>query len=106
MKNAVTQQTRLAIFAPLAVTVLVAVFITSDALAGKPGGGTSATYPYTLVPIGLTRLEVMNNSGIVVGDYSIQTAMGEAGRLYVVVPEDTNGNGQPDRWFRDTNGDG
>lgn len=103
MKNAVMQQTRLAIFAPLAVAALVAVLITSGALAGKPGGGPSPTYSYTLVPIGLTRLEGMNNSGIVVGSYSTSDSYG---RLYVVAPEDTNGNGRPDRWFRDTNGDG
>jgi probable HAF family extracellular repeat protein len=47
----------------------------------------------------------INDVGQVVG-YS-GTSSDPAGRhAFLLTPEDTDGNGTPDRWFRDTNGDG
>ena len=45
------------------------------------------------------------DSGLVVGHSAVRA--GSADRHgFLVTPEDTNGDGSPDRWFRDGNGDG
>ncbi|UCG58877.1 MAG: hypothetical protein JSU70_05055 [Phycisphaerales bacterium] len=43
----------------------------------------------------------INNCGEVAGMLSDPSASG-----FVIVPEDTNGDGEPDLWFKDLNGDG
>jgi probable HAF family extracellular repeat protein len=49
----------------------------------------------------------INDAGQVVGEFSAQTsATTYAWRAFLVTPEDTDGNGAPDRWFRDSNADG
>jgi probable HAF family extracellular repeat protein len=45
----------------------------------------------------------INDAGQVVGQVNNGSA---AGRAFLVTPEDTDGNGAPDRWFRDSNADG
>ena len=45
----------------------------------------------------------INDAGQVVGtSYTSSGAL----RAFLITPEDTNGDGAPDRWFRDTNADG
>src|SRR5262249_28092674 len=45
----------------------------------------------------------INDGGQVVGmSYTSTGAL----RAFLLTPEDSDGNGTPDRWFRDTNGDG
>ncbi|MFO0848284.1 MAG: Calx-beta domain-containing protein [Gemmataceae bacterium] len=51
----------------------------------------------------LSRAYGVNDAGQVVGQSS---AAGGAYRAFLLTPEDTDGNGTPDRWFRDTNADG
>jgi probable HAF family extracellular repeat protein len=45
----------------------------------------------------------INDLGQVVGSADTPDGIGHA---FVLNPEDTNGDGSPDRWFRDSNGDG
>jgi probable HAF family extracellular repeat protein len=45
----------------------------------------------------------INDAGQVVGMSRTST---DALRAFLITPEDTDGNGAADRWFRDTNGDG
>lgn len=47
----------------------------------------------------------ISNSGYVVGYVSNYPGSDER-RAFIVVPEDTDGDGVPDTWFRDTDGDG
>jgi len=46
----------------------------------------------------------INDAGQVVG--RSWTAEGLGNHAFLITPEDTDANGTPDRWFRDTNGDG
>lgn len=45
----------------------------------------------------------INDAGQVIGESSTAN---ETPHAFLVTPEDTDGNGVPDRWYRDTNGDG
>ena len=47
----------------------------------------------------------INDSGQVVG-FSSLAGSTVAYRAFLLTPEDTDGNGTPDRWFRDSNADG
>jgi probable HAF family extracellular repeat protein len=47
----------------------------------------------------------INDAGQVVGDSDLSNDA-YATRAFLLTPEDTDGNGTPDRWFRDSNGDG
>jgi probable HAF family extracellular repeat protein len=47
----------------------------------------------------------INDAGQVVGKSSVSPTSADA-HAFLITPEDTNGNGIPDRWYRDTNGDG
>jgi probable HAF family extracellular repeat protein len=50
-----------------------------------------------------SRVTDLNNHGVVVGrSYSADLGY----RAFVVMPEDTDGDGLPDLWYRDTDGDG
>jgi uncharacterized membrane protein len=111
MRNAVTQKTRLAMFAPLALAAFVTVFITSGALAGKPGGGGGTTPTYTYINLGTLGLtggwaKAINQAGLVVGTAYYDDYIVEYRRGFVVVPKDTNTDGKPDLWFEDQNQDG
>ncbi|MEO6435625.1 MAG: Calx-beta domain-containing protein [Tepidisphaeraceae bacterium] len=46
----------------------------------------------------------VNDAGQVVGQSAASTA--QFARAFLLTPEDTDGNGKPDRWFRDSNSDG
>jgi uncharacterized membrane protein len=76
-----------------------------------PPGGDGPTY--TVVDLGaLGGLSEgnysfavdINNAGMVVGTSASES--GGPDRAFAVVPEDTDGDGKPDRWHRDSNGDG
>src|SRR5262249_55276876 len=47
----------------------------------------------------------INDAGQVVGKASVSPTSAAA-HAFLITPEDTDGNGIPDRWDRDTNGDG
>ena len=53
----------------------------------------------------LSRAFGLNDSGQVVGMSNLATDA-FAYRAFLLTPEDTDGNGTPDRWFRDSNADG
>src|SRR5262249_32431154 len=46
----------------------------------------------------------INDAGQVVGES--YTASNSNPHAFLITPEDTDGNGSPDRWFRDSNADG
>lgn len=109
MRKAIMRKTRLAKFAPWALAALVLTFVTSDALAGKPGGGTTPTYTYVnLGTLGLTGgwASAINQSGLVAGTLVYEDAVQNYRRAFVVVPKDTNSDGKPDVWLEDQNHDG
>lgn len=75
---------------------------------GNDGGGGGPTSGYLIQNLGSlggseTFPYALNDAGAVVGES--WTAVPEA-HGYVLFPEDPDGNGSPDLWFRDDNGDG
>lgn len=53
---------------------------------------------------GSSRGQGINNSGCVIGDVPVDL-FADQGYAFIIVPEDTDGDGVPDTWFRD-DGDG
>ena len=106
MRNTAADKTWLARLAPMAVAAFVTFAITSDALAGKPpkppGDGTTPTYKY--VSMSCTDPRAFNNAGQVAERIYPDPAIYE--HPAIVIPEDTNADGMPDQWYRDSNGDG
>jgi hypothetical protein len=81
-----------------------------SAQAGKPGGGgTTPAYKYinlgTWGQSGGTAMAI-NASGVVVGRLPDAAGSRNSCSAFVVVPKDTNHDGQPDVWFEDLNHDG
>lgn len=48
----------------------------------------------------------INDAGQVVGESMTSNGVYEYRRAFLITPEDSDSNGTPDRWFRDTNADG
>ena len=65
---------------------------------GQVVGGASLWHDGTLIDLGVGNAYAINDAGQVVGR-SGNTA-------FLITPEDTDGDGAPDRWYRDDNQDG
>jgi len=64
---------------------------------GQVGGGASLWHDGTLIDLGVGGANAINDAGQVVG------RSGNA--AFLITPEDTDGDGAPDRWYRDDNQD-
>jgi probable HAF family extracellular repeat protein len=95
-------KTACAVTWPLAISLGLLAALNGQ--AGKPGGGGTTGPSYTYIPIGPpgTDARTINQSGVVAG--TLETP--DYTTSFVVVPEDTNNDGNPDLWFKDLNGDG
>jgi uncharacterized membrane protein len=74
-------------------------------------GSNALKHPTVWIPNGLGGYDVTDltgASGIATGINAAGVVVGyfQVGLAFVVVPEDTNQDGKPDRWYRDSNNDG
>lgn len=58
------------------------------------------------VDLGVLEPYAINNNGLVVGSWNDPEDSGGFEHGFVIVPEDTNGDGVPDLWYRDDDEDG
>jgi len=89
----------------LACGTLTYAATTQAGKPSKPPPEPTPSYTLTLLERGPWYVGcAVNNSGLVVGQSCRPPEYPE--HPFIVVPEDTNGNGLPDQWFRDNDGDG
>jgi len=105
MRKIAANKTWLATFVPVAVAALVSFAIATGALAAKPPKPppTTPTYKYVSYPGWDPR--GFNNAGQVAERLSPEDPLLPETPA-IVIPEDTNGDGLPDQWYRDSNADG
>lgn len=90
-----------AIPAVAALAVLTVVLLVA-AEAGRPGGGSTGP-KFKLTDLGYMGAYCINDEGVIGGEFLAGDGFYHP---VLIVPEDTDGNGAPDCWFTDADGDG